>query len=194
MKCGDNEMKRQRFKINQIVMTAMFMGMIIALTMIIRVPIPGTHGYIHLGDSMIFLAVLALGKKNGAIAAGFGSALADVIGGYAIYAPVTLVVKALMAVVVAAFIEQALKRGHFAGTAGKAVIAGGMIAGGALMVAGYYAAEVVMYGNFIVPLSGVWMNALQCSVGAVLALMLDHSLQNTPAGRMFAYSPGDARR
>jgi uncharacterized membrane protein len=51
-------MRRQVFTIDQTVMTAMFMGMIVAMTMIIRIPIPATHGYIHLGDSMIFLAVM----------------------------------------------------------------------------------------------------------------------------------------
>lgn len=169
-------------------MTALFMGMIVALTMIIRIPIPATHGYIHLGDSMIFLAVLVLGKKNGAIAAGVGSALADIIGGYAVYAPITLVVKSLMALVVGLFIEQAMKKGRFSGAAGKVIIAAGMVLGGLLMVAGYYIAEVVMYGNWIVPLSGVGMNILQFAVGAVLAIALDHALEKTPAGQRFAYS------
>ena len=48
---------------------------------------------------MIFLSVLLLGKKGGALAAGLGSALADVLGGYAAYAPWTLLIKALMAII-----------------------------------------------------------------------------------------------
>ena len=39
---------------------------------------------------MIFLAVLILGKKSGALAAGAGSALGDIIGGYAFWALWTL--------------------------------------------------------------------------------------------------------
>ena len=182
-------MKRQTVNVDKTVLTAMFMGMIVAMTMVIRIPIPATQGYIHLGDSMIFLAVLALGKKRGAVAAGVGSALADVIGGYAIYAPVTLVVKALMALIVGAFIEWAVKRGRFAGAGGKVITLIGMVLGGAVMVAGYYFAEVFMYGNWLVPLSGVGMNCIQFAVGGVIAFALSQALEKTPAGRKFAYAP-----
>ena len=101
---------KERSKTNLLVMTALMMGLIMVMTFIIRIPVPATQGYIHLGDCMIFLAVLVLGWKHGAIAAGVGSAMADLIGGYAIYAPVTLVVKFLMAAAVGLFIEKALKK------------------------------------------------------------------------------------
>ena len=64
----------------RIVMTALMMCIIMIATMFIRVPIPGTQGYVHLGDAMIFLSVLILGWKYGAVAAAFGSMLADVVG------------------------------------------------------------------------------------------------------------------
>ena len=176
--------------VSNTVLTALFMGLIVAMTLIIRIPVPATHGYIHLGDSMIFLAVLALGKKNGALAAGIGSALADVIGGYAIYAPITLVVKALMAYIVGVFIERAVKNGRFAGSGGKAITIIGMALGGVLMVAGYYIAEVFMYGNWLVPLSGVGMNCIQFAVGGAIAFALSQALEKTPAGKNFAYSLG----
>ena len=54
------------------VMTALMMCLVMIATMFIKVPIPFTQGYVHLGDSMIFLAVLILGKKSGALAAGAG--------------------------------------------------------------------------------------------------------------------------
>ena len=181
-------MRRQVFTIDQTVMTAMFMGMIVAMTMIIRIPIPATHGYIHLGDSMIFLAVMVLGKKNGAIAAGVGSALADIIGGYATYAPITLVVKGLMALVMGAFIERAAAKRDMTPALKSAIVAAGMVIGGFLMVAGYYGAEVIMYGNPIVPLTGAGMNIIQFAVGAVIAGALEHALEKTPFGRKFAYS------
>ncbi len=182
-------MKRQTFTIDQIVLAAMFMGMIVALTLIIRIPIPGSHGYIHLGDSMIFLAVLALGKKNGALAAGIGSALADVIGGYAVYAPVSLVAKALMAYIMGVFIERALARSASAGTGKvRAIMITGMVIGGLVMVASYYAAETVMYGNPVIPLAGAGMNCIQFAVGGVIAFALESALEKTPAGKKFAYS------
>ena len=42
-------------------------------------PVPFTRGYIHLGDSMIFIAAILFGWRVGALAGGLGSALADVV-------------------------------------------------------------------------------------------------------------------
>ena len=66
-----------------------------ALTFIVRVPIPGTGGYLNIGDIAVIFCGLFLGKKYGAIAGGVGSALADLIGGFFIFAPITLVAKGL---------------------------------------------------------------------------------------------------
>ena len=150
-------------------MTALMMGLIMVMTFIIRIPVPATQGYIHLGDCMIFLAVLVLGWKHGAIAAGVGSAMADLIGGYAIYAPVTLVV-------------------DFSRSGVTVMEIIGMCIGGIVMVAGYYVAEGIMYGNFITPMASVPMNILQFVVGAVIATALSRVLAPTPAGKSFAYN------
>jgi len=64
---------------------------IFLLTAFARVPIPA--GYLNLGDVGVFLAAMLLPADIAAICAGVGSALADLIGGFALYAPVTFVVK-----------------------------------------------------------------------------------------------------
>ena len=102
--------KNSTDKVTNLVMTALMMCLIIAATMFIRIPIPMTQGYVHLGDSMIFLSVLILGKKQGAAAAGLGSALGDVLGGYAFWAPWTFVIKFLMALILGAFVEHMEKK------------------------------------------------------------------------------------
>ena len=83
----------------KIVMTALMMCLIMVATMFIRIPIPGTQGYVHLGDAMIFLSVLILGWKYGALAAAFGSMLADIIGGFAMWAPWSFAIKGIMALI-----------------------------------------------------------------------------------------------
>lgn len=70
-------------KTNRLVMTAMMICLVLVATFSIRIPSPFTQGYVHLGDTMVFLSVLLLGKKSGALAAGLGSGLADILGGYA---------------------------------------------------------------------------------------------------------------
>ena len=179
-------MKLKSGKTNKIVLTALMMGMIMVMTFIIRIPVPATQGYIHLGDCMIFMAVLMLGWKYGAVAAGVGSAMADLIGGYAVYAPVTLVVKFLMAAVVGLFIEKALKKDRSPGAVMVMEIIG-MCIGGSFMVLGYYLAESLMYGSFVTPLASVPMNIVQFAVGVVMATALSRALAGTQVGRSFAY-------
>lgn len=81
-----------------------FGGLMIALVFVttfsVKIPIPFTQGYIHAGDSMIFVAAVLLGWKYGALAGGIGSALADILGGYANWAIPTLLIKALMGALV----------------------------------------------------------------------------------------------
>ncbi len=167
-------------------MTALMMGMVLIMTMLIRVPVPATKGYIHLGDCMIFFAVLLLGWKWGAAAAGIGSALADLAGGYAYYAPITLAVKSVMAIVVGLFIQAALKK-NFGRCKTLLMEVIGMVLGGAFMVAGYYIAEVIMYGNWLIPLVAIPMNILQFAVGAVIATALATALYRTPVNKNFEY-------
>lgn len=173
-------------KTTQIVMTAMMMGLVLLMTYIIRVPIPATEGYIHLGDCMIFMAVLILGWKWGAVAAGLGSALADLLGGYAYYAPITLVVKAAMAAVVGLFTEAALRKG-FSRNGIRVMEVVGMALGGLVMCAGYYVAESIMYGNWLLPVASIPMNILQFVVGMVLATILATALYKTSVSGKMAY-------
>ncbi|MEG0829592.1 MAG: ECF transporter S component [Anaerovoracaceae bacterium] len=174
-------------KTTKIVMTALMMCMIMVATMFIRVPIPFTQGYVHLGDAMIFLAVLIVGWKYGAVAAAVGCSMADIIGGFAMWAPWTFVIKAIMAIVMGLFIQGTLKfkEKNFAGFPVLEIL--GMIIAGIIMVAGYYIAEGLMYGNWIVPLAGIPWNAGQFAAGMVIASIIGVALSKTPARRYFAY-------
>ncbi len=93
-------------KTQQIVYTALMAALIFATTFAIRIPVPFTQGYIHPGDSMIFIGVLILGWRNGAIAAGMGSALSDLLAGYTQYILPTLIIKGLMAVFMGLALEK----------------------------------------------------------------------------------------
>lgn len=95
-----------REKTNTLILTGLMMAMTTVATMVIAIPVPFTNGYIHLGDSMVFLSVLLLGWRYGAIAAGIGSALADLFLGYVHWMPWTLLIKGLMAVFMGLIIEK----------------------------------------------------------------------------------------
>lgn len=93
----------------KLTLTGLMTAAVTVATMAIMIPVPNTGGYIHAGDSMVFLSVLILGWRYGAFAAGVGSALADVLSGYMLWAPSTLVIKTLMAVLMGLAIEKAMK-------------------------------------------------------------------------------------
>lgn len=84
----------------KLTITAMFAALACVATMIIRIPTIGTGGYIHLGDAIVVLCGIFLGPFYGGLAAGIGSAMADLIGGYFNYVPITFIIKGLIAVVV----------------------------------------------------------------------------------------------
>ena len=131
--------------------------------MIVRYPIPITDGYIHLGDAFVILSGLILGPVNGAIAGGLGAALTDILGGYAHYAPVTLVIKAVMAVGVWAVYYRLLKNK-------KSIILKCLIAGlvaAFLNVAGYLTYEYIIYGA--AALVSVPGNIIQGVFGVVIS-------------------------
>ncbi len=98
----------------RLVLTGLMTALVFLLTYIVKIPVPFTSGYIHLGDSMIFLSVLVVGPFYGAFAAGFGSMFSDLLGGYAQYALPTLVIKALMALLMGLAMSGKTRKGVFA--------------------------------------------------------------------------------
>jgi len=77
--------------------TVALYGILTALTTAITyasyTPFSPTKGYFNLGDSMVFFGALTFGWRAGMICGGVGSAVADVLLGSGIYAPITLVAK-----------------------------------------------------------------------------------------------------
>jgi uncharacterized membrane protein len=138
-------------------------GMTAVLTLFPKVPIPGTQGYIHLGDAGITFTALTLGPFTAAIAGGLGTAVADLLSGYAQWSPISLVVHGVQGLV--AGLLARLKPGH----GGIAILAG--VVGCLVMVAGYLLGGLPLEGPgkslFAVP----W-NLLQGAAGIVLGIPL----------------------
>lgn len=171
----------------KIVMTGILACLIIVMTMMVRIPVPFTQGYVHLGDTVIFIAVLMVGRNYGTAAAGIGSALADLFAGYAYFAPWTLLVKGLMGFTMGTALEILEKRGklvRFDRVPKLEILS--MFLAGVEMVAGYYFAEVIMYSSWLVPLPTIPANAVQALVGMVLAALIAAALYRTPIKKYFA--------
>jgi uncharacterized membrane protein len=148
----------------RMVLGALLTAMVAVATMAFQVPIPATKGYINLGDTVIFIAALLLGPGYGALAGGVGSAMADLISPYAAWAPFTLAIKGLEG-----FLVGYLFHRLFSGRPGAGPRALSMIAGGIWMAAGYFVAELILYGlpAAMIELPG---NLIQAGGSAVIAL------------------------
>ncbi len=82
-------------KLKKIIRAAIFTAFVFVATTFLKIPLAVT-GYVHLGDAVILLACVFLPFPYAAAAAAVGSALADILGGYVSYAPITLIIKFVM--------------------------------------------------------------------------------------------------
>lgn len=167
----------------KLVITALLAAFTCVATMIIKFPTP-TFGYIHLGDGLVLLCGIILGPVTGALAAGIGSMFADIFSGYISYAPATLIIKALTALVAGLLFH---KLQHvFKGKAARpvSVILSGIV-GEAVMVVGYFLYEsfvaafasgafnsISLAAGFTSSAAGIPFNIVQGVVGIVISLVL----------------------
>ena len=172
------------------VTTAMMTAMVMIATTFFK--IPNAMGYIHLGDGFVLLAAIILPKKYACFAGGVGAGLADIYGGYAVWAPWTLVIKIVMVLIVQLFFDFLTKRAsngkHIAKIAGIpfAELFAYVLAV-LWTVSGYYVAQGFISGNWAAPIADVPGNVLQAAVGSVIAILVSVALGKTSLGRSFYY-------
>ena len=158
----------KEMNIKDITVTALMAALVFAGTYYLKIPIPAMGGYIHLGDSMIFLTVCILGKKEGAAAGAIGAVLADLIGGYAIWVIPTFFIKAVMALIMGVLAEKSHKTYGWIG---------GCIAGCVFQVAAYSIATAFLFDKASA-LAMITGNAVQCLGGFLAALAVFTVMHN----------------
>ena len=159
--------------VKKLVFTSLFMALIIVCTAYVSVPLP-LVGYVHLGDAFIFLATFILGPL-GVVAAGLGSAIADIIV-YPAYAIATLVVKSLMSITAYAMycvLKKLLKK-----TIISEILAG--IVGTIVMALGYFIFEFIwiLPGSISVAVN-IPFSLLQGAIGVAIAVPIMRLLEKT---------------
>lgn len=154
------------------------MGLMIALVYLAGsiIKIPSVGGFVQIGDCMVFLSVIVLGKKKGAVSSALGMFLVDALGGYFFWAPFTLIIKGAMAYIAGFILEKMSERyGNI-----RYVIA--FLVSGVFMVVAYFGAGIIVSG-FLTEKAGLLQgiifsakdivgNIIQVSTGIVIALPL----------------------
>lgn len=150
----------------KLVITALFAALICVSTMLIQIPIPATGGYANLGDGVILMCSFLVHPACAVIAAGLGSALADILAGYVAFAPGTLVIKAGLALIASLlFTRFGLNRPPR--TSLLVMILAGVLSE-TFMVLGYFVYEAVFMGAGLGAAGAIWGNIGQ----AVTALIV----------------------
>lgn len=150
----------RKYPIVRLAASGLLAALILLLTFAVRIPIPATGGYVHPGDGAVLYAGMLLGPY-GFAAAGIGSALADLLGGYAIFALPTLVIKGGMG----------LLSGLLARPGAYARNALAFALAALWMAAGYFAVEWILFG-FPAALVELLPNLLQGAAGVLFGLLL----------------------
>jgi uncharacterized membrane protein len=168
-------------KTREFALTALFIAVVCVATMVVRIPIPQTNGYMNLGDSMVLLAAVVFAPWQAFMVGGVGSALADLFGGYPQWAVWTLIIKgfeALLAGGLLRFFKLSTQRVSLTQILVFALAT-------AWMVLGYFAAETVMYDSKAA-LAELPANIVQATGSVILATFLMPVMQRIlglrPAG------------
>ena len=149
----------------KIVMAALMAALACVATMIIKIPSP-LKGYLNLGDCVVLTAGWMLSPVYGFLAAGLGSALADLFSGYVVYAPATFLIKGCMALI--AYFGFRILHKRISDLPSR-IISG--TAAEMLMILGYFVFEGCMYG-FGPSVVNIPANAVQGIAGLIIGIIL----------------------
>lgn len=151
-----------------VVLAGVLAAMVCMATTFLHIPIVG-GGYVHMGDTIIYLAASLLPTPYAVAAAAVGAGLADVLVA-PMWVPFTVVIKVVMVLAFTAKNERFFCRRN----------ALAPVVAGAVGVVGYYIAEAAILwlsgGEFatvcVAALAAVPLNALQEVAGGIAFLLL----------------------
>ncbi|MDI9243510.1 ECF transporter S component [Fusibacillus kribbianus] len=159
--------KKEQSTVLFLTVTALFIALTYLFTAFInvRLPIAANGGLIHLGNVPLFIGAVIFGKKTGMLAGGIGMGLFDLLSGWTLWAPFTLVIVGLMGYVVGRMTEKESHQNYFWYVASIAAAC-------VIKIVGYYLAEVIIYGNLLAPAASIPGNLVQIAVAAVIVLIV----------------------
>lgn len=151
----------------QITLDAMFVALTLVFTAFVNLQLPsfgGAGGLIHLGNVPLLIGAMVYGKRTGAIAGALGMGLFDILSGWAMWAPCTIVTCGFMGFVVGAICEKKKTMFYKLLAVGIALV---------IKIVGYFAFEAAIMGNgMIAALKSIPGNVIQVGVAAIIVCMI----------------------
>ncbi|MHA1238464.1 MAG: ECF transporter S component [Candidatus Odinarchaeia archaeon] len=165
-----------------VALIAVFTALTTVFTVAFSIPFPLTSGYFNIGEVGVYLSGLLWGPVIGGISGGLGSMFGDLILGYPMYAPWTLLIKGLEG-----FIVGLISRRTTSYLDGIGVAIGGLI-----MISGYLLTEALILGfGFEYAISeAITINIPQFVIGALIAIPISIIIRRSMA--LTPYQKGTA--
>lgn len=157
-----NERKRKVFYIS---LHAMGIAICTVVTLFIQIPLAGGAGYLNFSDAILLVFSALFGPYSGMVVGGLGALAADLLSGYAQYAPFSLIIKALEGLLVGYL----LKKNRI-----PAILS--FLFGGVFMALCYFIPDKIYFGFETASYNLIW-NGLQGIINAILAYLVHLSIQ-----------------
>ena len=134
----------------------MFSALVFVITAYLH--IPTYNGYVHCGDGFIFIAACILPMPYSIVVGVLGAMLADLLTGFAIWAPGSMIIKGLLAFLFTCKSKKIVTKRNLV-----------MLLPAALISAlGYYLYEALIIGSFIASLSGIPGSLVQALASSIV--------------------------
>ena len=163
----------KKYVLHRVVFGAAFAALVFVGTFFFKLPPP--IGYIHLGDGFIYAAAIILPLPIAAVSAAIGGGMSDLLLGYPLWIPATVIIKAASTLL--------FKRKANRLLCGRNLLALGV--GVICNVAGYYLWGSIVEGNFTACLVEIPLNLLQEAAGCAIFLIFAGILDANPKLRNF---------
>ena len=143
-------------KVQLMCITGVFTALVFVVTAYLH--IPTNNGYIHVGDGLIYLAACLLPWHYAMVVGAGGAFLADCLTGFAVWAPGSVIIKALTVLLFSSKKDKVINlRNSLAVLPAMIVCAGGD-----------YLYASLIYGKFVSPLAGIPASVTQSVASAIV--------------------------
>ena len=155
--------KTQKINLKDLVLSGLFIAIVFVFTYLIRFPYPfsmNSGGLIHAGNIPLFAIAIVFGKKHGAVAGGIGMALFNLLSPFAVWTPCTLIVRGIQGYMIGAIANGRNRNGNSIIWNTIAVLISTI-----WMLIGYFAYNLLLYGNFASAVSALPGDLIQTVLG-----------------------------
>ena len=155
----------KELNVKDLVITSLFIALVFVFTWLVKFQLPfaPNGGLIHLGNVPFFLAAIFLDKRIGMTAGALGMGLFDLVSGWELWSPMTVISALIMG-----YIINKLNYKHL--NLINLLISFVLVA--IVKVAVYYIGEVIILSSFVTPLASIPGNIIQIAVSSVIVLIV----------------------